>query len=348
MRLSSFITAPLSLLWGAIVRFRGFCFDSGWLVERRFPIPIIGVGNLAVGGTGKTPHVEYLLRLLHGQGYRVAMLSRGYGRKTKGYILADRRVHTAVEIGDEPYQMMRNCPFATIAVCEKRVVGVQHLMQLKPVPDVIILDDAYQHRYVKPGLNILLTEASRPYTCDHLMPWGRLREPAVAARRADVVILTKSTGEPPELPLLPGQRLYVSRIDYAPPVSYNGVVLSPETLAGKRILLVAAIANPTHLRDYLRSFGSVVTVLEYRDHHTFTPSDAANINNIWMRHHTDLAVTTQKDAGRLSAIFKMLNQDIQHNLVIQPITVRVEGVGTQVETFNQTILDYVRTNQRNR
>ena len=168
---------PLSLLWAMVAWLRGKLFDWGVLPSRSFPLPVICVGNLAVGGTGKTPHVEHLLRLLHAEGYRVAMLSRGYGRRTKGFRLA-RPGHTAAHIGDEPLQMMRNCPFATIAVCESRVEGMRRLLELPDAPQVVVLDDAYQHRYVRAGLNILLTEASRLYTTDHLLPWGRLREPA--------------------------------------------------------------------------------------------------------------------------------------------------------------------------
>ena len=170
---------------------RAWLYDHGVLASQGFGVPVICVGNLAVGGTGKTPHVEYLLRLLHHNGYSVAMLSRGYGRHTKGYILADAARHGAADIGDEPYQILHNCPFATVAVCEKRVYGIAQLLKLSTPPDVIVLDDAYQHRQVRAGLNILLTCANRLYTHDHLLPWGRLREPARAARRAQLIVVTK-------------------------------------------------------------------------------------------------------------------------------------------------------------
>ena len=169
--LLSVFTAPLSLLWGLVVFVRNQLFDYGLLKSQSFGVPLICVGNIAVGGTGKTPHVEYLLHLLHEQGYRVAMLSRGYGRRTRGYLLANLQ-HTAADIGDEPFQISRNCPFAQVAVAEKRVIGIRQLMALPNPPQVIVLDDAFQHRYVRAGLNILLTDAHRLYTTDHLLPWA--------------------------------------------------------------------------------------------------------------------------------------------------------------------------------
>lgn len=346
--LFSVITCPLSWLYGMAVGVRSFMFDRGWLHSKTYDLPIICVGNLAVGGTGKTPHVEYILRLLHQEGYHVAMLSRGYGRKTKGYILANHAHHSAAEIGDEPFQMMHNCPFATIAVCEKRVLGIDRLLHEHPETDVIVLDDAYQHRYVKAGLNVLLTDAHRLYTRDHLLPWGRLREPSSGARRANVVVVTKCLeDEKPSLPTLESQSLFYSRIVYAMPEKRDGKQLETSTYAGQRILLIAGIANPKPLEVFLRKQGADVVLAYFPDHHAFRPSDAARINSLWKTHGCTMAVTTQKDNTRIGGIFPHLAEGIKENFLVQPITVELTDRNDNQQSFNQIILHYVGTNKRN-
>ena len=348
--LSNILTIPLATVWYVVARLRGWLFDKGWIKSYSFSIPIICVGNLAVGGTGKTPHVEYLLRLLHQEGYRVAMLSRGYGRKTKGYILANPMQHTAADIGDEPFQMMHNCPFATIAVCEKRVIGIQKLLKLQPTIDVIVLDDAFQHRYVKAGYNILLTDAHRLYTHDHLLPWGRLREPAQAAKRAQAIVVTKcEQGIQPKLAVADQQQLFYSHIVYGQLLTPDMQPIPGFSLKGQRILLIVGIANPTPLVNYLKGEGAAVEVIAFADHHAFTTKDIANINLRWQQKQCTLALTTQKDMTRLLPMLPHLNEHLTNNLMVQPITVDiVTGTSLQHKTsFNQTILQYVRTNQRN-
>lgn len=354
--LLSLLTVPLSAVWYVMAVVRGKLFDWGIFPSETFGVPTICVGNIAVGGTGKTPHVEYILRLLHDQGYRVAMLSRGYGRQTRGYVLADG-TRTAAEIGDEPFQISRNCPYATVAVCEKRVTGIRHLLQLRPRPEVIVLDDAYQHRYVRAGLNILLTEASRLYTHDHLLPWGRLREPAGAACRADAVVVTKCTaGQRPVLPVAPRQQLYYSRIDYT---SNYPLVPSQESVsqsyAGRAVLLIAGIAHPEPLRTYIEQQGAIqVQVLAFPDHHNFVPADYSRMQQAWqqLQKHPGgtlppLAVTTQKDASRLAHQLQALPEDLKNQLYVQPIGVRVTEAEAGQETFNLMILNYVSKNSRN-
>lgn len=357
MSFLSLLTAPLSLLWGAVAVTRGKLFDWGVYASREFDIPLICVGNLAVGGTGKTPHVEYLLKMLHAEGYRVAMLSRGYGRKTKGYVLATDR-HTAAEIGDEPYQIRQNCPFATVAVCEKRVVGVEELLKLRPELDVIVLDDAYQHRYVKAGFNILLTDSHKLYTHDHLLPWGRLREPASAACRAQAVVVTKCTeGCHPALEVLPGQALYYSEICYGNiyPISSAAVAESTD-YSGKTVLLIAGIANPRPLLQYIESKGAAkVKVLSFPDHHAFTAADVQKMNAVWNKSRAAadadggkvMAVTTQKDASRFAEILTSLDSELTKNMYVQPITVRVTAAQEGQQTFHTKILQYVSQNSRN-
>lgn len=370
MSLLSVITAPLSLVWQCVACTRGWLFDHGVLKSESFACPVICVGNLAVGGTGKTPHVEYVLRLLHAAGWRTAMLSRGYGRKTRGYLLA-ADAHTAAEIGDEPYQIRQNCPFATVAVCERRVEGIRRLLQLQPAPQVIVLDDAYQHRYVKAGLNILLTDARRLYTHDHLLPWGRLREPASAARRAQLVVVTKCReGERPHLQVAEGQSLYYSEICYAPlhlwrqssasslPLAHTpAATVGDSVYASRHVLLVAGIANPAPLAEYIRSQAAAeVTVIAFPDHHDFSARDAERINRAWREvcarvqdgAETAVAVTTQKDVTRIGGIFPLFSPGLQARFYVQPITVRVVGADTQTTNFNHKIIEYVRENQRNR
>lgn len=353
--LLSLLTAPLSLIWRAFAVVWGKCFDWGILPSTHYSIPVICVGNLAVGGTGKTPHVEYLLKLLHDAGYRVAMLSRGYGRKTKGYILATN-AHTAADIGDEPFQMSRNCPFAQIAVCEKRVVGMRHLLEQQLPPQVVVLDDAFQHRHVTAGLNILLTDAHRLYTHDHLLPWGRLREPASAARRAQAVVITKCPeGKRPYLEVLPQQKLFYSQLCYSTPYSIVGRQnLQPATWKGKRLLLIAGIANPEPLKHYLTEQGAeVAQVLAFADHHNFGQTDLNRINSTWSKLQADrksqwVAVTTQKDAARLETLLHLLSPGLRNSLFVQPITVQLSSNSAQHINFNQYILEYVSQNSGNR
>lgn len=356
--ISVLITMPLSLLWGLVVSIRSMLFACGIYKQTSFNIPVICVGNLAVGGTGKTPHVEYLLKMLHAQGYRVAMLSRGYGRKTKGYLLANAQT-TAREMGDEPHQVLHNCPFATVAVAEKRVIGIQRLLKDCPEIDVIVLDDAYQHRYVKAGFNLLLTDSHCLYTHDHLLPWGRLREPVKAAQRAQAVIVTKCDGDNrPTLKVAPHQQLFYSEIAYAPLQSLNAAT-SPQTkttttsfnlLANRpKVLLIAAIANPQPLVAHLRTQGAEVVLAEFRDHHDFNAADAQRISLLWKTHACTMAITTQKDQERLIAIQQLLPPSLNENIYVQPITVNISAANNNDKnTFNQTILHYVRTNQRNR
>lgn len=361
-RLWSLFLAPLSFLWYAVATIRGKLFDWHILPSRRYGIPVICVGNIAVGGTGKTPHVEYLLNLLHQQGYKVAMLSRGYGRRTKGFVLATP-THTAKEIGDEPFQMYYNCPFATIAVCERRTVGMERLLALPVPPDVVVLDDAYQHRYVKAGLNVLLTDARRLYTHDHLLPWGRLREPVSAAKRADVIIVTKCGKDTvPYLSHEPHQALFHSRIVYGKPYAFLN-----ECQRGKKqnttdfslskglvpsaayVMLLTGIANPAPLREHLVREGmGDICMVSFPDHHAFTANDALFINKEWEKlGEGSLAITTQKDAARLAAISHLLDESLCRNLFVQPISVAIDNSDSKEESFNQIILNYVSQNSRN-
>lgn len=343
------LLAPLSWLFGAAVWVRSRLFDLGWLPQTRFDLPVIGIGNLAVGGTGKTPHVEFVLRLLHAKGYRVAMLSRGYGRRTRGFVMASAAAR-ADEVGDEPLQVARNCPFARVAVCEDRVKGIKMLRRACPEVEVVVLDDAYQHRYVQPGLQVLLTDAARLYTHDHLLPWGRLREPASAARRADLIVVTKcSPGQKPALPLLPHQQLFHSRIGYGQPYAYAPQAAQAVDMpVAEHVLLLTGIANPAPLKAHVAQGGQVsIEELHFPDHHRFSAADAATINARYealAAKGCAVVLTTQKDAARLAGIEAHLLPALLAHLYVQPIAVDI----SPNEIFTQHIINYVQQNQRNR
>lgn len=334
-----------------IMAARNQAFDSGWLHSHPFKVPIICIGNITVGGTGKTPHTEYLIRLLKKQ-WRVAVLSRGYGRKTSGYIKADE--HTAMPtIGDEPFQIKEKFPDITVAVCEKRVTGVANLLTDKNAPSVILLDDAYQHRYIKAGLYILLVDYNRPVWNDCTMPFGRLRESDSGTRRADIIIMTKCPGDITE------QQMEICRKNlktkekapvFFSMVEYGGIyplftTVSRNIMNGDNILLIAGIANPAPLEQEIEKLGAKVTLMQYADHHNFCNSD---INEIAAKYNklngSKMILTTEKDATRLRRIHN-LPQEIKDNIYAIPIEVKI--INNKKKMFNQIILDYVTENSRN-
>lgn len=348
-----FLLFPFALLYGCVMCVRNLLFDAGVLRQRKFPLPVVCVGNLAVGGTGKTPHVEYLLRLLAPR-YAVAVLSRGYGRGTRGFLRAAPGV-TARELGDEPFQMYRKFPAVTVAVDENRCHGLDRLLVGDgAVPDVVVLDDAYQHRYVRAGLYVLLTEYDRIYADDFLLPAGRLRESRSGARRAQVVVVTKC---PPDLSetekervrrrlrLADGQRLFFSCLRYAALVPF--VQDGTATLAGRPAvaLLITGIARPGSLRRHLEACGLDIRQVAFPDHHTFTPADVRRMNDAYSELPAGApAFTTEKDAVRLLPWAGHLSPALRAALLVQPIEVGM--CGDTNEIFNQIIIDYVTENQR--
>lgn len=344
----SWLLAPAAGLYGAAVWTRGKLYDWGVLRSRSFPVPVICVGNLSAGGTGKTPHVEYVLRLLHGKGFRVASLSRGYRRQTRGFLLYADGV-TSAEIGDEPYQIAQNCPFAAVAVCEDRAKGIERLLAQEKPPQVIVMDDGFQHRRVRAGLYVLLTDAARLYTRDRLLPWGLLREPRSGCRRADAVVVTKcAPGERPPLAVEARQGLYYSHIAYAPLLRTGGAA-SAETAdcKGRRVLLFTGIARPEPLRRHIEaSGGEVAAEIAFTDHHAFTPADLRRLEQAFVRCGAELAVTTQKDAARLGVAAADFAPRLWDALCVQPIEVAVERGRDDEKTFNQLITDYVDKNKR--
>ena len=229
MQFLKFLLIPFSWLYGLIISIRNFCYDKNIFRSTSFPLPVINVGNLTMGGTGKTPHIEYLIRLLK-EKYRVATLSRGYGRKTQGYMLVSNPSGTAM-VGDEPMQYHTKFPEITVSVGEDRVAAIENLIKLQPKPEVILMDDAYQHRAVKPGLNILLMEHDSLLKRNYLLPSGTLREWKRGMKRADIIIISKC----PEIlvpierkrlaeqiTLLPNQQLFFSFFKYGDIIRLNG------------------------------------------------------------------------------------------------------------------------------
>ena len=350
---------PLSWLYGLGVCLRNKLFDWGWLRSKSFDVPVICVGNLAVGGTGKTPHTEYLIKLLQQAGLNVATLSRGYKRKSKGYVLAENKSSVS-EIGDEPYQMKSKFPDVQVAVDENRCHGIEQLLQLKsPAVDAILLDDAFQHRYVKAGMNILLTDYHRLLCDDALLPAGRLREPASGKYRAQVVIVTKCPDDikpidfniiTKRLNLYPYQQLYFSRFRYGmltplfPQKANSRKVLSSLT-GDEQILLVTGIASPTPLVKEVEAYTSHVRLLAFDDHHDFRNKDLQQIKEqfLQLEEWKRLIITTEKDATRLKN-HPALDEALKPYIYVLPI--EIEFLQNQQYIFNQTIIGYVRTYSR--
>lgn len=276
-------------------------FDLGVLKSRTFPIPIITVGNLSAGGTGKTPHVEWLLRNFSSK-YNVAVLSRGYGRKTKGYLEAEAD-STAQQIGDEPLQIHQQFPKVKVVVCEDRVFGIETLLSKYKKLDLIILDDAFQHRYVSAGLNWLLTAWDDPYTRDQILPFGNLREDSRGAERADIITITKAPHAPSleereafrrDIQPTEVQEFSFSRMVYKDLVSpSNKVASSP-----KNALLITGIAKPEPLKEHLLSTGVELSSLHFSDHRDFTYADVQKIKDAFDPEVMECIITTRKDFVR--------------------------------------------------
>jgi tetraacyldisaccharide 4'-kinase len=345
---------PLSWFYGLGVRFRNTLFEIGFLKSRSFAMPVISVGNITVGGTGKTPHVEYLIRLLQDQS-RVAVLSRGYKRKSHGFQIANES-STARTIGDEPFQMKKKFPKAIVAVDKNRVHGIEALNKKYQDIDVILLDDAFQHRYVKPGINILLVDYHRLIIYDELLPSGRLREPASSKNRADIVIVTKCPTDmkPMEfrvltkaMALYPYQQLYFSTHTYEhlEPLFGEGELEKLEDLANQHVLLLTGIGLPEQMRLDLEPYAKEIKPLAFADHHQFKEKDIQLINETFNSLPSPRCIiTTEKDAVRLKTI-EGLSDEVKQHLYVLPIRIKI--LLDQELSFNKYIIDYVRKNSRN-
>ena len=347
---------PFSWIYGLGVWFRNQLFDIGILKSKDYKIPVIAVGNITVGGAGKTPHVEYLIRLLKDK-VKVAVLSRGYKRKSKGFVLADMN-STVEEIGDEPYQMKKKFPDIDVAVDKNRQEGIELLTNNTTAKDidVIILDDAYQHRYVKPGINILLVDYHRLLLYDKLLPAGRLREPKESTVRADMVIITKCPTELKPMDyrvitramnLYPYQTLLFSTLKYGKLIPvYSGDEQTLDSLNKEvNVLLLTGIASPKQMVIDLKPYAKEIVPLTFRDHHQFSHKDIVKINEKYSSMPSPkIIVTTEKDMTRL--INKDgFSEEVKQNMFMLPIEIEIQ-LG-QEEIFNQKIISYVQKNSRN-
>ncbi len=354
---------PFTWFYGTVIWIRNTLYDNGFLKSTGFNIPIITVGNITVGGTGKTPHVEYLVDLLRKE-YNTATLSRGYRRRTRDFRVASEN-SIASEIGDEPMQIKQRFPEVTVAVDRKRVNGVNMLMKLRPPTEVILLDDAYQHRSLKPGLSILLIDYARPLDKDYLLPAGRLREPATNRNRANIILVTKSPErvKPIELreyvnklELSMGQHLYFTTIRYG-----NMVPVFPTIPAKKfqwfkehtgAVLIVAGIVNPRALRQFARSINTSISEIFYPDHHRYSRKDIVRITELYNKMKGDLKLkdggkevlilTTEKDAMRLREI--TFEQSVRE--ACYAVRIHVQFLNEDKVEFDQQITDYVNSNKR--
>ncbi|MCK9269484.1 MAG: tetraacyldisaccharide 4'-kinase [Bacteroidales bacterium] len=353
MRIFLFLLYPFALLYGLLLMLRNKAYDCGWLKSKRFDLPVISVGNLSMGGTGKTPHVEYLIKLLKGE-HQPAVVSRGYKRKSRGFVMATPH-STSADIGDEPLQISRKFPEITVAVDGNRVRGISKVLQKQPATDVILLDDAFQHRAVKPGLSILLTDFHNLYAEDYPVPVGTLREFRGGARRADIIIITKSgrTLSPITVRRIndllkprPHQQLFFSYISYGPltPLPGSSAQLPAEKVSS--VLLFAGIANIYPLKEHVVNITNYQEIIEFGDHHRYTEKDYQKIRkqfeNLFMKNK--IIITTEKDAMRI-AIPQI--PELLADLPVFYIPIEIKIHTEFRKCFNDQIRNYVRSNTGN-
>jgi len=336
-RLSLF---PLAVIYDGVTKIKNFLYDSDILKSSTFHIPLIVIGNLSVGGTGKTPHTEFVANVLKDD-FKTAILSRGYGRKTKGYFLAHQN-STPQEIGDEPLQIFNSVPNINVAVCEDRTTGVQNLVE-SINPEVVILDDAFQHRKIKGSLYVLLTTYQKLFTDDFVLPAGNLRESASNKNRADIIVVTKcpatlSSTEKEniigKIKPLSTQKIFFSSIQYNEPKAFNS---NEKWSNPTHVVLVTGIVNPTPLAHHLQDLGCEIKQLSYPDHYDYTQKDIEKINSeIQLLGKNAVLATTSKDAVKLKGLF--------NNSTIKAfeIPIKVGFLFDQEKEFKNIILEHVR------
>jgi len=353
MNVLGFLLYPISLIYGLIINIRNLLFDLNIIKGKEYSIPIICVGNLSMGGTGKTPHVEYIIKILKKEGFKLAALSRGYSRKTKGFAYASEK-SKALDIGDEPLQYFKKFNEIKVAVDEKRRRGIENILKENQEIQVILLDDAFQHRYVKAGLSILLTDYYNLFYHDFVIPSGRLREQRINAKRADIIIVSKC---PKVLSPLSqkfitesirkysNKQLFFSYIDYGELVSLNAFPILTN-LSNYTMLLFSGIANPYPLEDYLSSKCSKLEVIRFRDHYQFKKDDILTIVNEFKNipSKNKLIITTEKDAMRIKDT-ELMNFFVDLPLFYIPIEIKFHCKTS--DEFDNQIINYVKRNQSN-
>ena len=349
-----YLLYPLSLIYGFFMLVRNLLFDWSILHSQSYGISIISVGNLSLGGTGKTPHIEYIIRLLKDK-FLIAILSRGYGRESSGFILGSKRSNVKY-IGDEPMQFIKKYDNITVAVDEKRTRGIELLLGKRPLTEIILLDDAFQHRWVKPGFSILLSDYHHLYIEDHVFPAGRLREFTTGAKRADCIIVTKTPKvfSPitrrriiADLRPKPHQRIYFSFIKYGDPISLQDHFQADHQQKYSFILLFTGIANNDLLKEHLRRMCNDLTTIEFRDHHQYKEQDLRKIMNKYddLPTQKKILITTEKDVMRLRT--PDLNAVLK-TMPIYYIPIEIDFHGDDKQLFDKSIHEYVEENKRNR
>lgn len=344
---------PFSLLYGVAMMVRNWLFSCGFIPSAKFDIPTIVIGNLSFGGTGKTPHIEYLIRLLE-ERFLVAVLSRGYRRSSKGFVLVSRR-SAYKHVGDESLQFAKKFEVIKVAVDENRVEGIEILQNKFPKLDVIFLDDGFQHRKVTPGLSLLLTDFHKLYTDDFVLPSGTLREFCCGAKRADIIIVTKTPKVfspitrrriTEELNPRINQKVFFSYIKYGDPVIVSPSSTSLHPYSSSVIFLFTGIANDYPIREHLTRHCRELEVMKFPDHHPYSLDDLKKIKNQFDTFPTRKKVifTTEKDLMRLKTP-ELSNFIKRLPLFYLPIT--IEFHGDDKGQFDQTILNYVEENTRN-
>lgn len=324
---------PLGVLYWLVTFIRNWLYDLGIFTSKSYDLPIIAIGNLSAGGTGKTPQTEYIIRLLKNT-YKIAVLSRGYKRSTKGFLLANDVV-TSSELGDESFQMYSKFPEISVAVCEDRQTGIENLIS-KSNPDIILLDDAFQHRKVKAGFYILLTSYDDLFSDDYILPFGNLRESAIGKKRADVVVVTKCPQNITEknkdevrLKLNVNFPVFFTSIDYDSDVFSAENSISVSDIISKEKIIVAGIAKPKYFIDYLNSGTDKVMI--YPDHHNFSEAEISEISEL---SKDKIIVTTEKD-------FMRLNRKIHSsNLFYLPIQTKFNS---DKEQFDSLVTNWVKS-----
>ena len=350
MKLPPLISVPLSWLYGLVVHIRHKLFDLKILRSEEFDIPVVCIGNLTVGGTGKTPVAELLIERFS-EHYRVGVLSRGYRRRTKGFVLSTP-TSSARTIGDEPRQMKLKYPSVPVAVCEKRAEGIRLLRKAHPEIELIILDDAFQHRYVEPWVNILLMDYNNPVYRDRLLPWGRLRDTRNQIHRANFVLVTKCPDDLNPLDmrivinslgLFPYQSLYFTRMRQGEITPLFADRAVGKVREGDPVIAMSGIANPVPLLENLRKRFDVVAELTFDDHHTYRLSDMRRLEALFAAYPDAVVLTTEKDAVKLTNR-KKVPEAVQQRLYYVPI--HVSFVADSESEFLRQLELYVRTNQK--
>ncbi|MBO7286735.1 MAG: tetraacyldisaccharide 4'-kinase [Bacteroidales bacterium] len=338
---------PISFIYSIVLLIRHKLYDWNILKSKSYDIPSICVGNLNFGGTGKTPHIEYLTELLS-EKYKLAILSRGYGRNTKGFVLANEN-HTHQDIGDEPLQYFKKFKDVKVAVDENRCEGMERLLQEENPPQIVLLDDAYQHRKIKPGLNILLTDYYNLYSNNHLFPAGNLRDIKKAAQRADIIIATKSPNVitpyyrrdvESSLKPLSHQKIFYSYIEYLDFRPFSKISYETDIKETKTALLLCGIANTYSLEDYLKKKYNTISKIQFNDHHNFTKKDIDHIIEKYnsMIGKNKVIITTEKDAMRLINS-SFLNKFDDIPVFVLPIKIKFHKEAEN--SFDNEILNYI-------